>query len=358
MYPRLLIMLLFALLIIALVMYLVFPGLLKPHTTPVKPRDNSTVSIAELKKLELGGMDQYILIRGMDRSKPVLLWLHGGPGAAQMPLAHALDKELESEFVVVHWDQRGAGKSNHCGFDAQTMTFDRYKDDALELVRYLKKRFGQEKVFLLGHSWGSQLGMELAAQHPEHFHAYIGVSQVVDNHRGYEISREWLLKQMQQAENHGDLDKLEKLGDPPYTRHEKHVAFAHMVGDYGGNFDVSMPRLAWMALRAPEYSFRDYLRWFNGANRGSGPMWDEVYATRTNYIEEIPSVQIPVFFLAGKNDYNTPLKLVEEYCQHLDAPMKDLIVFEQSAHTPFLGEKEAFSAALIRLKVKVENFYE
>ncbi|MGM0739797.1 MAG: alpha/beta fold hydrolase [Bacteroidota bacterium] len=111
-------------------------------------------------------------------------------------------------------------------------------------------------------------------------------------------------------------------------------------------------------MRAPEYSFRDYLRWLNGANRGSGPMWEEVYATRTNYIEKIPSVGIPVFFLAGKNDYNTPLKLVEEYHRQLEVPMKELIVFEQSAHTPFLGEKESFSAALIRLKVKVETFRE
>lgn len=350
MFPRTVILLPVIMLLMAAVLHIVFPGLFWPRTTSIEGGDASTKGVSELKKLELGGMDQYILLRGMDITNPVLLWLHGGPGAAQMPLAHALDRELEKEYIVVHWDQRGAGKSNHSEFDKQTMAFDRFKSDALELIHYLKNRFGEEKVFLLGHSWGSQLGIELAAQYPQELHAYIGVSQVVDNHRGYEIGYEWLIRQINESGSQDDLRRLEELGDPPYTEHGKHVAFARMIGDYGGNFDVSMTRLAWMALRAPEYSFRDYLRWFNGANRGSGPMWDTVYATHVNLMEKIPSLEIPVFFLTGENDYNTPMKLVKEYHNLLDAPCKKVIVFDNSAHTPFLGENEAFNRTVIRIK--------
>jgi pimeloyl-ACP methyl ester carboxylesterase len=321
------------------------------------PIDNPG-SIAELISLEIGGMEQWVLIRGEDRFSPVLLWLHGGPGAAQMPLAHHLDRELEEEFIVVHWDQRGAGKSNHRGFDEQTMSFDRYLGDTHELVIYLKQRFGQEKIFLLGHSWGTQLGIELASKHPEDFFAYISVNQVVDNHRAYEIGYEWLQEQIQKNQKQDEVRHLEELGSPPYTEHSKHVAFAQMVGKYGGNFDISMSRLARIAMRAPEYSIADYYRWLNGANRGSGPMWDEVYTQQINYTEKIHELHIPVFFIAGLHDYNTPHQLVKEYFEKIEAPVKELITFENSAHTPFLGEPEKFSREIIRIKYKLKNIRE
>ena len=337
---------------IFLAILLVVRGALFPYTDPFSDEDDTIPekAVAVLEVVELGGMKQYLLMRGTDRSNPVLLWLHGGPGAAQMPLAHYLDGKLEKEFVVVHWDQRGAGKSNHGGFDLQSMTFDRFINDARELTDYLRERFNQEKIYLLGHSWGSQLGIELVSRYPEDYTAYISVSQVVDNHRSYETGYSWLKEQLRENQKTRDLQRLEDLGTPPFTEHHKHVAFAQLVGKYGGNFDIGMGRLAQIAIRAPEYSLADYYRWLNGANRGSGPMWNEIYAHRIDYISKIPSLDLPVFFLTGLNDFNTPHQLIDNYYQKIVAPKKELIVFEQSAHTPFLGEPEKFSSELIRIK--------
>ena len=340
---------------IVITILLIVRGALFPYTEPFTTADGSVIegSVAELSFVELGGMKQAILIRGVDQTNPVLLWLHGGPGAAQMPLAHHLDSELEKEFIVVHWDQRGAGKSNHREFDEQSMRFDRFLSDAHELIIILKERFSQEKIFLLGHSWGTQLGIELASKYPEDIIAYISVSQVVDNHRAYEIGYYWLQDQIQKTQNPDDIEHLEELGSPPFTEHSKHVAFAQLVGKYGGNFDIGMSRLARIAMRAPEYNLVDYYRWLNGANRGSGPMWDEVYARHINYTEKITRLDIPVFFFAGLHDYNTPHQLIKEYFETIDAPVKELIAFENSAHTPFLGEPARFTSELINVKQRV-----
>ncbi len=341
--------------VLALILLIVVRGALFPYTEPFKADDGKLIdeSIAELSFVELGGMKQAILIRGKNQSNPVLLWLHGGPGAAQMSLAHHLDSELEKEFIVVHWDQRGAGKSNHREFDEQSMRFDRFLSDAHELIGYLKERFSQEKIFLLGHSWGTQLGIELASKYPEDIYAYISVSQVVDNHRAYEMGHEWLQEQIQKGQNPDDVKRLEELGSPPFTEHSKHVAFAQLVGKYGGNFDISMGRLARIAFRAPEYSLVDYYRWLNGANRGSGPMWDEVYARHINYTEKVTKLEIPFFFFAGLHDFNTPHRLVKEYFETIDTPMKELITFENSAHTPFLGEPDKFASEIIKVKQRI-----
>ncbi len=345
------------LLIALLLLLLGITGQFTASTDPIRGAGGETApdSIAKLEQIELGGLQQWILMRGVDRSNPVLLWLHGGPGAAQMPLAHHVDSQLEEEFVVVHWDQRGAGKSNHSGFDEGTMTFDQFFSDTHELVEYLKNRFDQDKIYLLGHSWGTMLGIEYARKHPDNLHAYISVSQVVDNHRAYEISYNWLKSEIERGGSTSNKNRLQELGEPPYTDHSDHVKLAGLVGDYGGNFDISMSRMARIAFQAPEYNMLDYYRWLNGANRGSGPMWDEVFAHHIDYTSEIPSLEVPVWFLIGDKDKNTPHLLVEEYYEMIEAPRKELVVFDSSAHTPFLGEPEKFSWEVIRIQNDLEE---
>ncbi len=123
-------------------------------TPPIKDSGGRPVpgSIASLEKVTLGGMQQWILIRGQDSTNPVLLWLHGGPGAVQMPVARYFNGALEEDFIVVHWDQRGAGKSNLPGFDERTMTFQQFMNDGHELTQLLKQRFQHGKIYLVGHS--------------------------------------------------------------------------------------------------------------------------------------------------------------------------------------------------------------
>ena len=346
--------------IITLMLFLVVAGVAMiylgvfPSTSPIRDDGGIVIpdSITILEAVELNGMEQWISIRGYDRSNPILLWLHGGPGSAQMPLSHYLDGELEKHYVVVHWDQRGAGKSNHRGFSEEMMTVEQYKEDALALIAYLTNFLGQDKIYLLGHSWGTQLGIELVAENPDLFHAYISVSQVVDHARAINIATRWLRREMEKS---GDAEGLIKLNsiENPVLNHGDYREFANLAIDYGGNYDRSIMELALIAFRAPEYTFIDYYRLLDGMERGGAPLHKEGIMAQFNYIEQVPEVGVPVYFLIGEHDYNTPMKLVEEYFKALEAPHKELFVFEESAHTPFLSEPEEFTEVLIKIKEEV-----
>ncbi|QGT98603.1 hypothetical protein SYNTR_0010 [Candidatus Syntrophocurvum alkaliphilum] len=348
----------FTILIIIIALAIIVTILLlgfKPTTEQFKDADGNIIeeSIAIIEEVELGNMKQWITIRGKDTSNPVLLWLHGGPGSPQMSLAHELDGKLEEEFIVVHWDQRGAGKSNHSDFDDQTMTVNQFKNDAIDLIKYLQKRLNKDKIYLLGHSWGSQLGIELVNDSPEYFYAYIGVSQVVDSHRGVKIAYDWLLEEIQHNNDQTSLNKLAKIGVPPYS-HSQYRDFAQLVNLYGGNLDIHLSKLALISVKAPEYTFLDYYHLINGMNRGGAPLHQNGEMLSINTIKEIPSVEIPIFFFNGKNDYNTPLVLVEEYLEMIKAPQKDLIIFNHSSHTPFLKENDKFSEKIINIKEQMD----
>lgn len=338
--------------VVAALATVLFVRALVPARTPLFTDDRGKKlpgSIASLEKVELGGMEQWILIRGRDLGNPVLLWLHGGPGAAQIPIARYFNGELEDHFIVVHWDQRGTGKSNPRNFDEQTMTFNNFLSDAHELTQYLKNRLQKEKIFLLGHSWGTQLGIRLADAYPQDYYAYIAVSQTVHAARAGEIAYAWLQVQVERGGRQKDLRKLASLGQPPYHGHNEYVDFAGMVTAYGGGMDMGLGRLATIALRSPEYNIGDYLAWLRGATRGSGPMWEE---TRSfNMFVEVPRLLVPVYFFSGENDYNTPIQLVEEYYAMLDAPAgKHLVRFEHSGHAPFMLETARFNYELIHVK--------
>jgi pimeloyl-ACP methyl ester carboxylesterase len=307
--------------------------------------------IAALEQVEIGGVSQWIRIRGRSIDNPVLLWLHGGPGAAQMPLAHTFDSPLEEHFVVVHWDQRGAGKSNPFDFDESTMTFERFVADTHELTGRLRERFGGRRIFLLGHSWGAQLGITVASRYPEDYQAYIGVSQVVGRAHAYPVARAWLQEVIEVAGNESHRRELQNFGSDRIDDHDAYVRFAGLVDEYGGNMDVAYRNLAWVALRAPEYTPLDLVRWLRGANRGSGPMWREPAYADFDAFTRVPRLDLPVFFINGRNDYNTPARVVRAYYLALDAPRgKRLYLMADVAHTPFLADPAAFAALLGRIR--------
>ena len=134
--------------------------------------------VDERLKLRIGGIDQWVSIRGRDRRNPILLFLHGGPAAVTMPVGYTYQSPWEDYFTVVQWDQRGAGKTYAANTEQQMapgMTIAGMTDDAVQIVQYLREHYGKQKIFLLGHSFGTVLGTRLARQHPDWFHAYIGV---------------------------------------------------------------------------------------------------------------------------------------------------------------------------------------
>ena len=288
--------------------------------------------IAELVPAEIGGTTQWLLIRGADRRAPILLWLHGGPGSAQMPI-HGITAALERDFVVVHWDQRGAGKSNPPDFDPATMTLEQFLADAREVTALLRDRVGEQPLFVLGHSWGTMLGARLVARWPEDYAGYIGVGQQVDTLRGAALTLDWLREVAP-----SDLTGMDAQA---FRDHDLYVRLMQEAEAHGGGMNVSLISMLPRALAAPEYRLPDYRRWFDGANRGSGPMWAEYLAR--DLIAEVPRLPVPMLLIAGARDWNTPVPLAREWFETVEAPLgKRMEVFDGSGHAPFLTETARF----------------
>lgn len=312
------------------------------------PPMESPRGISSLEKVEINGVKQWILIRGEDAANPVLLFLHGGPGSPEMTTQHRFGRRLEQDFVLVHWDQRGAGKSYHVSIPEQTMNVGQFIEDARVLTELLRARFGREKIYVVGHSWGSLLGVLTVQRHPELFHAYVGIGQVVDLVRNEEISYSYVLDQARERDNKLALLQLEMIGPPPYRGIMGLAIQRQWLQRFGGAMhDPGMMKKVYLAgMRAPEYTPVDQTRFIYGTYYSIRRMWDEVMTF--NLIEQAPRLEVPVYFLHGRHDYNTPWELAEEYYRKLEAPRgKTMIWFENSAHSPNLEEPERFAEVMV-----------
>ena len=301
-------------------------------------------SIATLEQVTLNGGQQWISVRGRDTRKPVLLFLAGGPGGSQLATARFALGGLEDHFVVVNWDQPGAGKSFDA-VDRASITPERYIEDAHALVLQLRERFHQEKVYVLGESWGSALGIMLVQRYPELFHAFIGTGQMVaflENDRMcYDFALDW-------ARERGDTGKIEKLtqqGQPPYYgpgMSWKEAAFlmdtfAYMnqnpaIADNGFN--------TFRDLAAPEYGLYDKVSWFRGVLETLDVVYPQLWDV--DFRKQATKLAVPVYFLIGRHDINAQTVLTEQYYAVLTAPHKEIVWFERSGHTPWVSESAAF----------------
>jgi pimeloyl-ACP methyl ester carboxylesterase len=306
--------------------------------------------IAELKPVDLNGYPQWLLIRGQDVSRPLLLFLHGGPGESNMWLAHYTMKELEQHFVCVNWDQRGTGKSFRPGPPPETMTIGQFVQDTIALIELLLSRFGQQKVLLLGHSWGSVLAMKVAAARPDLLHAVIGMGQVVDNKCGEDLSYRYVLERAHAEHNRKAIRVLEQLGGADTYRKDSRFVQRRWLVRYGGMMHaLDTGAVVSILLNAPEISIGGYISALRMSDMkfSCRRMGDELLSV--NLLQEIPELSVPVFFFAGRYDYTTPCVLVEQFYNSLHAPYKKLIWFEQSAHMPHMEEPDKFQRELIAI---------
>lgn len=318
---------------------------------------SSPNGIASLETLTLGGVEQWVLIRGQDTTNPVLVFLHGGPGSPAIFYGRFAFKPLEQHFTVVTWDQRGCGKSYSAGIDPQSLNFDRLFSDAHELILAMRARLGVERVFLMGVSWGAILGVHLADAYPELLYAYIGIGQPVNPARGLGISIEFGLEQATAPGNqeiHDRLTELQQLWqtDPALAWDQAGLLLDWLESQgYGDLHDLSLyTSLAEEAGPLTEYTVQDVSNeehW--QALYDASPLRQNVdWLLGMDLPTDIPRLQIPAIFMNGRWDYKAPLELVEEYAADLTAPAgKHMIPFEQSAHVVFLEERTLFQNIMI-----------
>lgn len=303
--------------------------------------------VSALEKIRLGGADQWILVRGRDRAKPVLLFLHGGPGMPAMFLAHVFQPAWEKDFVVVHWDRRGAGKSYAAGRRPGALTVRRTLEDAFELTRLLRERFKQDRIHLVGHSWGSYLGLLAVREHPEYYAAFIGTGQLAGTRAEVRAFRLDFLRRA--ARERDDRELLARIAGDDAEAGENDLF------RYGG--ELAAARSFWPILKAGlgarEYTLRDVLNVKKGADLVDRGM---VYDVAPKPLEgEVPAFDVPVFFFLGRHDLNTPSPLAAEYLARLAAPLKGVVWFEASSHFPFFEEPERFCLELIKVQDAVEG---
>jgi pimeloyl-ACP methyl ester carboxylesterase len=321
-------------------------------TPPITDANGQPIpgSIATLEKVELNGSQQWISIRGKDVNKPVLLFLAGGPGGSQLVTERRTLAGLEDHFVVVNWEQPGAGKS----FDAvdhSALTPERYITDGLALVSYLRERFDEEKVYVLGESWGSALGIWMVQREPQSFHAFMGTGQMVafleTDLMCYDFALKW-------ARERGDIEKFEKLqqqGPPPYYGKGMALKEAVYLMDTF-NYMNANPAITddgfntFQDLAGAEYGLYDKVNWFRGP---LGETLDVVYPQLwgVDFRTQATKLEVPIYFLLGRHDVNAPPVLAEEYYQLLNAPHKELIWFEHSGHNPWVNESANFIDVIV-----------
>src|SRR4029079_16095375 len=221
--------------------------------------------IDEGRYVEIGGIQQWITIRGDDRRNPVLLFLHGGPGDAINPWAYAGFGGWSKHITVVQWDQRGAGRTfgKNSGAPAGSVTVARMTQDGIELAELLRRELGKDKLLLVGHSFGSILGLFMAKARPELFHAFVGTGQVADSRRNYAVAYAALLQKAQTLGDQQAIGELREIGSPPYANGRGYGVQRKWANRFEGA-DLFLPSTLGLALTAPGYPECDVNDWFDG----------------------------------------------------------------------------------------------
>ncbi len=304
------------------------------------------------QKVALGGLPQKIHIKTDDPARPVLLFLHGGPGVCNRHTVLRDHADLLDAFTLVAWDQRGSGGS-YWGAKRETLTVDRLVEDARELVEWLCGEFGKEKIFIIGGSWGSELGTLLSFRYPERIAAFVGFGQVVNGEKNEALSFAFALEEAKKAGDLKAIATLERVGPPVMGVYkgglDGMMAQRKIMMKYGGYSRSEKKRSYFASFVVPvlfsgEYSPSDLYGLVKGYRYVLDKMWPEVGAT--DFERTCTRFAVPVFIFDGVLDQNTPAALVQHWFDQIEAPQKELVWFAESGHNPMGDEPERFKALL------------
>lgn len=316
-------------------------------STPPITKPNS---IATLEIVDLNGSEQWITIRGQDVNNPVLLFLAGGPGGSELVMTRKYLGGLEEHFTIVNWDQPGTGKS-YLAADFGTISPEKYVSDAYELTQYLRQRFHQDKIYVFGESWGSILGIWLVQDYPELYHAFISTGQMVDVVENDTEMYEFAIQLLTEQGRTEDVEQMRRIGPPPYPAETLLNSFGASNNVLNSYMDTHAHgegighNLLLDSLGAQEYGLLDKVHWLLGLAQTFTTVYPQVYDV--DFRTQATQLNVPVYFIKGRWDVNASNALLEEYFDILDAPHKELIWFEDSAHTPMWDEPDHFIDVMV-----------
>jgi len=332
---------------------LLLAALLRPASTE---QIGGAGSVAELVEVPVGGHDQSILIRGASTEAPVVLFLEGGPGGTGIGRIRNAGEALEQDFVVAVWDQRGTGKSYDELDPTASLTVEQLVDDAIAVTDYLRERFNQSKIYLVGSSWGTTLGVLAVQREPDKFHAYVGTGQMVDQ---FETDKLMYAESITDAEARGDDDaaqELRALGPPPYddtldyplalSSNPKWMDFQH-----GDDYNRAAEYPA--SLFVGEYSLIEQLRGMGAIAETFNVIYPQL--RNTDFRVQVPKLEVPVFVVSGEYEASGRSTLAREWFDGLSAPTKEYVVFDHSGHTPPYDEPGRFADYMRGVRDQVED---
>jgi pimeloyl-ACP methyl ester carboxylesterase len=310
--------------------------------------------VERLETIRIGGIDQWVSVRGTDRRNPVLLYLHGGPGYVSLPMSWWFARGWEEYFTVVQWDQRAAGKTQLLNDPAAvrpTLSTERMLADAEEMAAWARKELGKQKIFVLGHSYGSFLGIQLAQQHPDWFYAYIGVGQVINEPQNERQGWNFAMAAARQDNNTEALRELNAIA--PYPPVGKALAIEDLytqrkwVGHYGGVMAYRQNNEVDSALAelSPDYTDAEIGRIWEGNKLATPILLPPLITFDMSATTRFP---IPLLLLEGRHDYNVVADVAAQWFAKVSAPEKRLVWFEHSGHMPMTEEPGKFLLSLVR----------
>jgi pimeloyl-ACP methyl ester carboxylesterase len=310
--------------------------------------------IDEASFVPIGGIQQWVTIRGEDRNNPVLLFLHGGPGEATNLWSLPYFFPWDQRFTVVQWDQRGAGKTfGKSGPSvARTMTLDRMTQDGIELTEYLCKHLGKHKIILVAHSFGTLLGLRMIQQRPDLFIAYVGTGQVADETQNYSVAYKALLSKAETTGNEQALNDLKRVGPPPYNSYDGYSVQRRWSNRFEGA-ERFLPGTIGIALEAPGYTVRDLDDLLAGELFSGNILFTK---TRSQTMKDLGlKFSIPVFFFEGTEDFTTPTELACQYLDALQAPEKEFVPIPGGHFAVFINSDEFLRRLVAHISPLIAN---